>query len=587
MIARMVSPKNKLDEFYSVLKNEMLKPVYQPIVSLENGSIYGYEALSRITMEGCSFTIEEMFHIAEREKVVWELEEICRVKSLGAAKEKPNGIKLFINVDPNVIYDKKFEKGLTNKCVYEYGLDPEDIIFEVTERSAIENVYTFNQAVEHYKGQGYKIAIDDVGSGHSGLNRICAITSDFIKIDMSIIRNISSNTKKRLLVESFTHFCKNIGIKLIAEGIETEEELETLIKLGVSYGQGFYLAIPKEQLADINFTVKEKIKNSYNLHWKQSFSLTLLGSIDTICKYKNTVSPQTLGSEIFEYVQANAGVTEICVINEDKRVEGFLTRASLAEIFGGRYGYNLNARKCAEEIMSRDFLTVSGVTPIEDVAKMALAREQKHLYDAVVVTQDKTYLGVVTVKELLETAINIQVKRAENANPLTGLPGNECIEEKINNLINEKNHFSVIYLDLDNFKAYNDVYGFTNGDLMIKAVAECMEDCCREGEFLGHVGGDDFVIITKYWEIESLCNKILSEFSKAAKLLYSKVDLENGYILSKNRNGVEDKFNIATLSISAITNRQMQFTNLDEFSKGIASVKKTSKLIIGNSCVII
>ncbi len=147
--------------------------------------------------------------------------------------------------------------------------------------------------------------------------------------------------------------------------------------------------------------------------------------------------------------------------------------------------------------------------------------------------------------------------------------------------------FSVIYLDLDNFKAYNDAYGFSNGDLMLKAAANCMEQCCKNGEFKGHIGGDDFVIIADYWEVELLCNSIIQLFQEEIRGLYSTKDLTNGFIVSKNRNGFEEIFSITTLSIAVVTNKNKNYKDLDEFSKDLAAVKKQCKQVKGNAVIII
>jgi GGDEF domain-containing protein len=220
--------------------------------------------------------------------------------------------------------------------------------------------------------------------------------------------------------------------------------------------------------------------------------------------------------------------------------------------------------------MNPNFLVVDANTSIEIVSQMALARPQEQLYDAVVVTQNERYMGVVTVKDLLETAITIQVSRAVDANPLTGLPGNKIIEKCIHERIISQNPYAIIYLDLDNFKAYNDAYGFNNGDTMIQTVVYSMDQCCVQNEFMGHIGG------------EELCQRIINTFQGLIRGLYSDGDWENGYIISKNRNGLTEKFPIVSLSVAGITNREKQYNNLDYFSQEIACIKKRCKQVEGN-----
>lgn len=182
--------------------------------------------------------------------------------------------------------------------------------------------------------------------------------------------------------------------------------------------------------------------------------------------------------------------------------------------------------------------------------------------------------------------MNIQVKRATDKNPLTGLPGNSAITKEVTECISADTPFSVIYIDIDNFKAYNDLYGFNNGDLMIKAVVSSISKYHTDG-FIGHIGGDDFVIILKTWDIENLIQTLFKEFSAQITSLYSIEDCENGYIISKNRHGLTERFPLASLSAAVITNKNLKFRNIDEFSKHAAVAKKQCKQKAGNSYVII
>ena len=162
---------NKADEFYKILERKAIYPVFQPIVNLQTGRVSGYEALSRIDRSSTTLMISDLFVIAEQLGCVWKLEKLCRNKALKAAVEKPEKVKLFLNVDGNIIQDKAFIQGFTNRKAMKAGVPASDIVFEITERSDIENYQILQQIMKHYADQGYEIALDDVGAGHSGLNR--------------------------------------------------------------------------------------------------------------------------------------------------------------------------------------------------------------------------------------------------------------------------------------------------------------------------------------------------------------------------------------------------------------------------------
>ena len=220
--------------------------------------------------------------------------------------------------------------------------------------------------------------------------------------------------------------------------------------------------------------------------------------------------------------------------------------------------------------------------PIEMVSRLALIRKKKMIYDDIIVSDNGTYVGIVTVKDLLEASISIQVERAMDTNPLTHLPGNIQIENKISQNLFCKEKCSIMYLDLDNFKAYNDVYGFENGDMMIKAVAKCIEAACRNEEFIGHIGGDDFVVISNDYNLEDVFYQITDSFHQCLEQLYTKEDYTRGEYRSKNRHGEEEIFPLASLSGALYTNEKVSVQSMNDFSYKIALTKKEGKQHAGD-----
>lgn len=306
-------------------------------------------------------------------------------------------------------------------------------------------------------------------------------------------------------------------------------------------------------------------------------------TVGDICHNGDTAAPSDLCYSIFEYILEHPTLKVVSVIDENFQVIGVLTRSHLMELFGGQYGYSLHSKKKVEDLMSHDFLVLDASTPLETASKLAMMRPTHLLYDDIIVTRNDYYVGIVSVKDLLESAVSIQLSQASNANPLSGLPGNSIIDNIIKQCLSSTEPFAIAYLDLDNFKAYNDAYGFHNGDLMLKTVVQCMKDCCTNEEFMGHIGGDDFVIISKSYMLFSVCEAIIRQFSASVQPLYNEEDWKNGFIRSKNRKGQEDVFPIISLSISIITNQNKSFPDMDSFSKDLVVLKKKSKHQIGNN----
>lgn len=236
---------NKEEILNYIIKNELIYPVFQPIVSLKDNKIFAYEALSRIADRTIELSITELYEIARKYQRVWELEKICRKKALLKAKSKPEGIKLFLNVDGNILHEDSFKEGFTKNQINQYGLRPQDVVFEITERVEINHYQSLLSLVNHYQSQGYEIAIDDVGSGYSNLNRIVYTAPKYLKIDMELIRDIHQYKEKRAMVKALVSYCQEVNCLLIAEGVETKQEYICLKDLGVELVQGFYFGKPQ------------------------------------------------------------------------------------------------------------------------------------------------------------------------------------------------------------------------------------------------------------------------------------------------------------------------------------------------------
>ncbi|MCL1820904.1 MAG: EAL and GGDEF domain-containing protein [Oscillospiraceae bacterium] len=573
--------KTGFENLYKILENECIMSVYQPLVSLVNGEVFGYEALSRITDDNLSMDIEHMFRVADRIGKSWELEALCRSKSLEKAIQMDRSKKLFLNVNPNVIYDPQFINGFTKSRLEEYGLDDIDITFEITECVAVIYGSAFTAAIEHYKSQKYGIAIDDVGSGYSGLGVILNVRPNLIKLHTSLIRDIDKDEIKQHLCKALVDFGMGADIKILAEGIETEEELETLVKLNVDYGQGFFLGIPRKSFADIAEAKKEMIKKFHNKKYIENAKSSVYPIIGHFAKPGHTFSPDEKTYSIYETLRLNPTITEFAIVENDNAV-GFMTRTAFNEMLGGRYGFSLHSKKDIRQIIKTDFMRVNYQMSVDDVSRLAMTRPLDRLYNPIVVEQDGRYCGIVSIKDLLNTCTKVEVDVATHSNPLTGLPGNLLIEKEIKSRVFGERPYCITYYDIDNFKAYNDAYGFQNGDMMLALVAEILKKCAVKNEFIGHIGGDDFIVVCDYHEGEEYCQSVINEFKVQVNSLYRDEDIKNGYIISKNRNGVTENFPIASLSIAGISNKSGSYQNLDDFSKDIAKLKKNAKKHLGN-----
>lgn len=562
----------------SIIENRQIKSVFQPIISLKNGNILGYEALSRITIECTIKSPEELFILAESSNCLWDLELICRtiaIESSNHILQEPSQVKLFLNVNPSVMQDVKFQQGFTKEFIKQFNIPASNIIFEITERNVINDIKSFKDSITHYKNQGFQIAIDDAGSGYAGLNLISDINPDYIKLDINLIRNIDKDNLKYALVKSMVEFSRISNIKLIAEGIETQSECETLIKLGVQFGQGYFIQRPNELFIDlkhIQSLIQEmNHKNNYGSHYGISST-----TISHLCTRTSYIDPNEKTINVYHRFKNNETNIGFCVVENDIPI-GIVTKGDLALKLSGNYGFTLFSNHTIRDLMKTDFMVIDSHMPIEQVSNIAMSRKNEELYDFIVVIHNGKYLGTVTVKDLLQKTTELQIISAKQQNPLTGLPGNQLIEQRMMKCIQNDSPYTIIYCDIDHFKIYNDVYGFENGDLVIKMLSDLLCEQTQYNDFVGHIGGDDFVLIFDHFVESHFCELLSNTFVSRAHQFYNALDLSKGYVISTNREGQTKHFPLLSLTSVMINNRNRIFNNHYEISQILASLKKQEK----------
>jgi len=569
------------NEFLRILDNKAIRAVFQPIVSLVDAAVLGYEALSRGPQGSMLERPDMLFGAAEKLNKVWELEFLCRATALERAKLMPPDKMLFINVDPKIIHDERFQKGLTREILAKYQIDPTNIIFEITEKTSVEDYRNFRRILDNYTSQGYKIAIDDTGSGYSGLRMLAETRPQFIKIDMQLVRDIDKDALKQALIRAFYDFAVAANMKIIAEGIETQDELNTLIDIGVHYGQGYLLQCPAPEFLEISPQIIKLIAVKNQQKKKEAFYTAITMPVGETARQDCFFLPDALGSQALDVFNANPNLLGIPVVENGKPV-GLLMKATFLSRLATQYGVAVYMNRPVSLLMDKNPLTVDYHTPLEQVSKLAVARTEDTLYDYIIVTQNSKYYGITTVKNLLEKTTQLEINRAKHSNPLSGLPGNIMVEEKLKQAIESGEDFSVLYIDLDNFKPYNDLYGFENGDKILCMTAQLLQNQINNlalpDAFLGHIGGDDFIAVIKEADVERLCQTIIKDFDVRVRAFYTEEDENNGFIIAKNRHGIEEQFPLISISIAVVNTQGYRFRDVSQLAEVAGQIKKQCKL---------
>lgn len=572
----MILKKEALKE---IIKDELIKIVFQPVISLTNGEVLGYEALSRITTKTIFKSIEDLFETAIAHDLIWDLERLSRTKALEAAKEfmvPPYNQKLFLNVHPKVMYDEKFNQEFSDFFLEEYQISPHNIAFDITEKYIIEGQDGFQTSISQYKSQSYLFALDNSGVDYSGMDAINEIEPNYIKLNMKLIRGIDQDSLRSALVKGMVEYSKTNNISLIAEGVESSEEFRAVIDLGVQYAQGYYIQKPHENTQTIRSEVRDEIQLMNKIRIEKARNKVNYTPIKQLVSNVKTIPPSMPTIEAYELMSAEANHIGLVVVDEDTPL-GIVSKESLAFSLSGRYGFNLYQDKPITKIMNYNFLVVDANTPVNIVADIAMARPADTLYDVIVVTENSQYIGVVTIKTMLQKSIELKVSTAKEQSPLTGLPGNMSIALNLQQAIEHQRPFSVGYIDIDYFKSYNDVYGFENGNTVIKLLADILKKHIPTNNFVGHIGGDDFVVIIDEHIEDDHFERIIQTFERRVLNFYSLKDRDLGYITTENREGKLVNFPILTATAVKISNDVQEYLNPFEISESLAKLKKQAK----------
>ena len=227
-----------------LILNQELNTLYQPIVDLREEVPIGYEALARGNAGTVFQSADELFDAAIRHHLLVELDRVCRTRGLMLSNRLPGHSKVFINTLPATIRDPEFQGKHLVKILEQACITPDRIVIEITEKLVIDNLSLFQDAMSYFTDLGMALAVDDVGSGYSGLETIGRLKPSYLKLDMSLVRGVHASVINREILKSILSLGRGIGAKVIAEGIEKPEELKTLQALGIDYGQGYLLGRP-------------------------------------------------------------------------------------------------------------------------------------------------------------------------------------------------------------------------------------------------------------------------------------------------------------------------------------------------------
>ncbi|MBX3630793.1 MAG: EAL domain-containing protein [Nitrosomonas sp.] len=572
-----------------IIDLKKLTAYFQPIICISTGKIIGYEGLIRGPSNGPLHSPVYIFHTARQFGMLMELERLCRQTVLESFVQLNLEGKLFLNINPECFLDSSFKTEDTLPYIQSLGLDPRRIVIELTESQPIPDYRWMLEAVRYYRELGLEVAIDDLGEGFSSLRLWLELMPEYVKIDKHFIQNINQDPVKLQFVKSIQEIAENSDSLIIAEGIETQPEFMTIKDLGIACGQGYFIARPEPvPAASLSIDVISSLSQK---------SIQVYPSTGIICpktppvlKLLNILPPvlsDANNAEVCLRFETDPAIEILPVVNQQGIPLGLINRNQFNECFARPFGRELFRKKPCTLLMEASPLVVDKNIDLCELSTAMVAAGPKHLSNGFIVTDQGVYLGVGTGHGLMREITQMQITAARYANPLTFLPGNVPIDQHIDRLLKNHIQFCACYCDLDAFKPFNDVYGYRKGDEIIQITAHVLQQVCDlQHDFVGHIGGDDFIILFQSHDWENRCNMALRIFEREVRKFFKPEHLARQSYTTVNRTGQNTVHPLVTLSIGAVQIEPGKFSSHHEISAAAASAKKQAKCTAGNTLFI-
>jgi len=381
-----------------IITAERLTSLFQPIYATNSCEVYGYEALIRGPSDSPLHNPEALFDAAIAYGLLSELELACR--SISIARFVELGLKglLFINVNPMVFLQSDHPQGKTLSYLKEHNLKPDQVVIELSEKYPIDDPEILQKALIHYRDLGFQIAVDDLGTGYSGLKLWSEVKPDFVKIDRYFIDRCDQDPVKREFIKSILNLGQSINAKVIAEGIETEEEFCQLEKLGISIYQGFLFARP---MLFPSLTVPVMIQNRAPIANIQVNVESVAGSL---LQTTTAVNFDQTAKTVLDYLHQHPELHSIPVVKEDKPV-GMILREHIVPLFSTPQRTALHENKPVYESMVDSPVIVDTKTRLDDVVQLVICGDNDKLLWHFIIVDKGRYLGIGSVRDLLRRLI--------------------------------------------------------------------------------------------------------------------------------------------------------------------------------------
>lgn len=561
---------------------ETLDVAFQPIVNIHTGTCYGYEALLRNYQAAGFVSIENFFDTCHALGILHHVEMVLREKA--AVKfvqmEHWRQAKLFLNIDTRALDPHGDLPDRTRRMLERYDIEESQVTFEMSERHAFGQPEEAAALLRHYKRNNFRLAIDDFGTGFSGLQLLYFAEPDFLKIDRFFISDIASDSKKKLFLAQIVNIAHLLGVVVLAEGVETELEYYVCKDIGCDLVQGYLIQHPTCEVTELAARYDDVEQMSKRERRVTVSDQKLIGAQVT---FVDPIGQNCKMEDVFERFRADKSLTFFPVVDEAGEPVGIVREKELKDYTYSLYGKALISNKTIGRKL-KDFVTRCPMADINTKAEHILqAYSAVERSEGIIIVDNMKYVGFLSAHSLLRVINEKNLAAAQDQNPLTKLPGNNLIHEYVTEALAATDQDVVlVYFDFDNFKPFNDKYGFRLGDRAILLFAELLSKALpRDTSFPAHVGGDDFFggfRRMSFDEAVRITGDLVATFGRDVESFYDDETRKRGHIIGQDRVGNVVKFPLMTVSAALVHLAPGRPNHsVDEVSQLIAELKKEAK----------
>jgi len=565
-----------VESVQQLIRERRLSFLFQPIIDARDRNVLGYEALVRGPSDSPLHSPVMLFEAATREGLLPRLDRLCF--EIAAARKVALGLpgRLFVNLTPQGLLSFRNRPEDVAQILLASGLPADALVLELTEQAILDDYDAIRSVMGQIQSLGAAFAIDDLGSGYSGLRAWSELHPEFVKIDRYFISNVDSDALKMEFVRAIIDLARAARSTVIAEGVETAAEAAELVDAGVTLLQGFYVARPaSEPVPKMSDTMIQRCPPG------EVFSDTTVAR--DLVFGDASISPDTLVPKVAELFHEHAEIDAYAVVERTRPI-GIVRRVELLDLLSIPLRRELYLRKPIRALMDSNPLLVDADLRLEQVSRLVTRGFREKLQEQFIVTDQGRYLGLARMVDLLRSITQEQIQVARYSNPLTTLPGSVPIYDYVNRLIHRGKRFVLCHADIDHFKPFNDFYGYAKGDEALLIVAKIFAaHTSPRIDFLGHVGGDDFVIAFRSHDWKHRLERALAELATALAALYKPEHAERGGILTTDRYGVQRLFPLLSLSVAALVcDDETLDVSAEDLSYHLAPLKLRAKTRQGN-----